>query len=75
MIQKESPLENESANPPKKNEKFGITRAVEKWNPKKTPKKGKKIGIKRMPLRKEMQNHQKRSENMGSKENPWEMRL
>jgi hypothetical protein len=30
MIQKESPLQNENANPPKKNEKFGITRAVEK---------------------------------------------
>jgi hypothetical protein len=30
MIQKESPLQNENANPPKKNEKFEITRAVEK---------------------------------------------
>jgi hypothetical protein len=30
MIQKESALQNENTNPPKKNEKFGITRAVEK---------------------------------------------
>jgi hypothetical protein len=38
MIQKESALRNENANPPKKNERFGITRAVEKCDPQKTPK-------------------------------------
>jgi hypothetical protein len=76
MIQKESPLQNENANPPKKNEKFGIVRAVEKWDPQKTLKtKEKKIEIKRQPLRKEMQKHQKRRENMGSIEWSWEMRL
>jgi len=30
---KESPMQNENANPPKKNEKFGITRAVENMRP------------------------------------------
>jgi hypothetical protein len=43
-------LQNENANPPKKNEKFGITRAVEKWDPHKTPKtKEKKLESKESP--------------------------